>query len=64
MMLHLLRKQEQYNIKLSAGSKNAPSSGANYMGTFNGVKVVIPGMTDVFKSRLHYMGNNTVQDLN
>ena len=60
----LAQKTRTVQYKLSAGSKNAPSSGANYMGTFNGVKVVIPGMTDVFKSRLHYMGNNTVQDLN
>lgn len=60
----LAQKTRTVQYKLSAGSKNAPSSGANYMGTFNGVKVVIPGMADVFKSRLHYMGNNTVQDLN
>ena len=57
-------KTRTVQYKLSSGSANAMGSGANYMGTFNNIKVVIPGMTDVFKSRLHYMGNNTVQDLN
>ena len=60
----LTEKTRTIQYKLSTGSKNAPSSGSNYMGTFNDIKVVIPGMTDVFKSRVHYMGNNTVQDLN
>lgn len=60
----LTEKTRTIQYKLSSGSKNAPSSGSNYMGTFNNIKVVIPGMTDVFKSRVHYMGNNTVQDLN
>ena len=57
-------KTRTIQYKLSSGSANAMGNGANYMGTFNNIKVVIPGMTDVFKSRLHYMGNNTVQDLN
>lgn len=60
----LTEKTRTIQYKLSSGSDKAKTSGANYMGTFNGIKVVIPGMTDVFKSRLHYMGNNTVQDLN
>lgn len=57
-------KTRTVQYRTSAGSSVAPSSGANYMGEFNGIKVRVPSMENVLTSRVHYMGNNTVKDLN
>ena len=60
----LEQKTRSIQYRTSKGSSVAPSSGANYMGDFNGIKVRIPDMDTVFTSGVHYMGNNTVKDLN
>lgn len=40
------------------------SDKAYYIGSFNGVDITVSGLNDAFKSRLYYMSNNTVMDLN
>ena len=35
-----------------------------YVGKFNGESIIIPNISEILKTRLHYMGNNTVMDLN
>nr|DAS80220.1 MAG TPA: hypothetical protein [Caudoviricetes sp.] len=40
------------------------SDKAYYIGSFNGVDITVNGLNDAFKSRLYYMSNNTVMDLN
>ena len=56
-------KARTIQYRLSAGSTTASGHGSGYMGNFNGMDVRIINMPEVFKSRLHYMSNNTVKDL-
>ena len=46
---------------------SSPTTNPNepgYVGDFNGEPIVIPQISEILKTRLHYMGNNTVMDLN
>ena len=46
---------------------SAPTTNPNepgYIGDFNGEPIVIPQISEILKTRLHYMGNNTVMALN
>ena len=49
---------------MSAAPANASCDKAGYIGTFNGKEIRVDKMHMVMRSRLYYMGNNTVMDLN
>ena len=56
-------KTRTVQYRMSASPTTKPGV-AGYIGTFNGVDITVPSMNKVMRTRLHYMGNNTVMDLN
>jgi len=58
-------KTRTVQYRMSNSSLNADDSkGSGYIGTFDGMDICIPNINKVMRSRLHYMSNNTVMDLN
>ena len=60
----LNEKTRTVQYRLSAAPANASCEKAGYIGTFNGQEIRVDKMYTVMRSRLYYMGNNTVMDLN
>lgn len=60
----LNEKTRTVQYRLSAAPANASCEKAGYIGTFNGQEIRVDKMYMVMRSRLYYMGNNTVMDLN
>lgn len=60
----LNEKTRTVQYRMSAAPANASCEKAGYIGTFNGQEVRVDKMYMVMRSRLYYMGNNTVMDLN
>lgn len=60
----LNEKTRTVQYRMSAAPANASCEKAGYIGTFNGQEVRVDKMYTVMRSRLYYMGNNTVMDLN
>ena len=56
-------KTRTVQYRMSASPTTKPGV-AGYIGTFNGMDITVPTMNNVMRTRLHYMGNNTVMDLN
>ena len=56
-------KTRTVQYRMSASPTTKPGL-AGYIGTFNGMDITVPTMNNVMRTRLHYMGNNTVMDLN
>ena len=56
-------KTRTVQYRMSAAPTTKPEI-AGYIGTFNGLDIKVPTMNSVMRTRLHYMGNNTVMDLN
>ena len=56
-------KTRTVQYRMSASPTTKPGV-AGYIGTFNGLDITVPSMNRVMRTRLHYMGNNTVMDLN
>ena len=56
-------KTRTVQYKMSSSPTTNPQI-SGYVGDFNGEPIVIPGISEILKTRLHYMGNNTVMDLN
>lgn len=59
----LNQKTRTVQYRMSASPTTKPGV-AGYIGTFNGLDITVPSMNKVMRTRLHYMGNNTVMDLN
>lgn len=58
-------KTRTVQYRMSNSSLNADADkGSGYIGTFDGMDICIPNINKVMRSRLHYMSNNTVMDLN
>lgn len=60
----LNEKTRTVQYRMSAAPANASCDKAGYIGTFNGKEIRVDKMHMVMRSRLYYMGNNTVMDLN
>ena len=63
--LHFLSGWNTRTVQYKMSS--APTTNPNepgYIGDFNGEPIVIPQISEILKTRLHYMGNNTVMALN
>ena len=60
----LNQKTRTVQYRMSAAPANASCDKAGYIGTFNGKEIRVDKMHMVMRSRLYYMGNNTVMDLN
>ena len=59
----LNEKTRTVQYKMSSSPTTNPGE-PGYVGEFNGEPIVIPQISEILKTRLHYMGNNTVMDLN
>lgn len=59
----LNQKTRTVQYKMSSSPTTNPGE-PGYVGEFNGEPIVIPQISEILKTRLHYMGNNTVMDLN
>ena len=59
----LNEKTRTVQYKMSSSPTTNPNE-PGYVGEFNGEPIVIPQISEILKTRLHYMGNNTVMDLN
>ena len=59
----LNQKTRTVQYKMSSSPTTNPGE-PGYIGEFNGEPIVIPQISEILKTRLHYMGNNTVMDLN
>ena len=59
----LNQKTRTVQYKMSSAPTTNPGE-PGYVGEFNGEPIVIPQISEILKTRLHYMGNNTVMDLN
>ena len=57
-------KTRTVQYRMSGKSLAAPSKSAGYIGTFNGMDICLSNMNSVMRTRLSYMSNNTVMDLN
>ncbi len=57
-------KTRTVQYRMSDKSEAALSKGSGYIGTFNGMDICLSGMNSVMRTRLTYMSNNTVMDLN
>lgn len=60
----LNQKTRTVQYRMSAAPANVNCKKAGYIGTFNGQEIRVDNMYMVMRSRLYYMGNNTVMDLN
>lgn len=56
-------KTRTVQYKMSSSPTTKPDI-PGYVGKFNGESIIIPQISEILKTRLHYMGNNTVMDLN
>lgn len=59
----LNEKTRTVQYKMSSSPTTNPGE-PGYVGEFNGEPITIPQISEILKTRLHYMGNNTVMDLN
>lgn len=59
----LNEKTRTVQYKMSS-SPTTNTGEPGYIGEFNGEPIVIPQISEILKTRLHYMSNNTVMDLN
>lgn len=59
----LNQKTRTVQYKMSSAPTTNPGE-PGYVGEFNGEPIIIPQISEILKTRLHYMGNNTVMDLN
>ena len=59
----LNQKTRTVQYKMSSAPTTNPNE-PGYVGDFNGEPITIPQISEILKTRLHYMGNNTVMDLN
>jgi hypothetical protein len=57
-------KTRTVQYRMSDKSLAAPDKSAGYIGTFNGMDICLSNMNSVMRTRLSYMSNNTVMDLN
>lgn len=60
----LNEKTRTVQYRLSGAPANVECEKAGYIGTFNGKEIRVDKMHMVMRSRLYYMGNSTVMDLN
>ena len=54
----------QYRTSNRSTSPLASSKPDGYMGTFDGIDIIMPNTNTLLRSKLHYLSNVTVQDLN
>ena len=62
--LNVKARTLQYRTSNRSTSPLASSKPDGYMGTFDGIDIIMPNTNTLLRSKLHYLSNVTVQDLN